>query len=170
MVDVPIFVNAVEVDLERSAVVAGWVLSVLTASMAVAAYVGGRLTERTWYGPPVVGRSGRSPPLAYLTMGLTWDGDTSYALIAVQLAVLGAGFGLTVAPTNSAVIAGAAADHRGAAAALVMVTRLLGFSVGLSALTAWGLARFNSLRRRHRPAADHRSRLRVGRCATPLRN
>ena len=27
-----------------------------------------------------------------------------------------------------------------------MVTRLLGFSVGLSALTAWGLARFNSLR------------------------
>ena len=45
MVDVPIFINAVEVDLERSAVVAGWVLSALTAAMAVASYVGGRITE-----------------------------------------------------------------------------------------------------------------------------
>jgi EmrB/QacA subfamily drug resistance transporter len=145
MVDIPIFINAVEVDLERAALVSGWVLSVLTASMAVTAYVGGRLTERTWYGPPVVAGL-VAATLAYLTMGFVWDGDTSYALIAVQLAVLGAGFGLTVAPTNSAVIAGAPADHRGAAAALVMVTRLLGFSIGLSALTAWGLARFNSLR------------------------
>ena len=114
--------------------------------MAVAAYVGGRLTERTWYGPPVVAGL-VAATVAFLTMGLTWDGDTSYVLIAVQLAVLGAGFGLTVAPTNSAVIAAAPDDQRGAAAALVMVTRLLGFSVGLSALTAWGLARFNSLRR-----------------------
>ena len=54
MVDVPLFINAVEVDLERSAVIAGWVLSALTAAMAVASYVGGRLTERTWYGPPVL--------------------------------------------------------------------------------------------------------------------
>jgi hypothetical protein len=68
-------------------------------------------------------------------------------LIGVQLAMLGCGFGLTIAPTNAAVIAAAPDDQRGAAAALVMVTRLLGFSVGLSALTAWGLARFNSLRR-----------------------
>ena len=145
MVDVPIFVNAVEVDLERSALVAGWVLSVLTASMALTAYLGGRLTERTWYGPPVVAGF-VAATVAFAAMGFTWDGDTSYLLISLQLAVLGAGFGLTVAPTNAAVIAGAPADQRGAAAGLVMVTRLLGFSVGLSALTAWGLARFNSLR------------------------
>jgi MFS family permease len=145
MVDVPIFVNAVEVDLERAAVMSGWVLSVLTASMAITAYVGGRLTERTWYGPPVVAGL-VAATVAFASMGFTWDGDPSYLLIAVQLAVLGAGFGLTVAPTNAAVIAGAAPDQRGAAAGLVMVTRLLGFSVGLSALTAWGLARFNSLR------------------------
>lgn len=145
MVDVPIFINAVEVDLKRAALVSGFVLSVLTASMAVTAYVGGRLTERSWYGPPVVVGL-VAATVAFLTMGVTWDGDTPYALIAVQLAVLGAGFGLTVAPTNSAVITAADTDQRGAAAALVMVTRLLGFSIGLSALTAWGLARFNSLR------------------------
>jgi MFS transporter, DHA2 family, triacylglyceride efflux pump len=145
MVDVPIFVNAVEVDLGRAALVAGWVLSVLTASMALTAYVGGRLTERTWYGPPVVAGL-VAATVAFAAMGFTWGGDTSYMLISLQLAVLGAGFGLTVAPTSAAVIAGAPPDQRGAAAGLVMVTRLLGFSVGLSALTAWGLARFNSLR------------------------
>jgi EmrB/QacA subfamily drug resistance transporter len=146
MVDVPLFVNAVEVDLERSALYAGWVLAVLTASMAVASYVGGRVTERLWYRPPVVAGL-TAATAAFVAMGMTWDGDTSYLLIAVQLAVLGAGFGLTVAPTNTAVISAAPADQRGAGAALVMVTRLLGFSVGLSALTAWGLSRFNSLRR-----------------------
>ena len=35
MVDVPLFVNAVEVDLEDSAVAAGWVLSALTGAMAI---------------------------------------------------------------------------------------------------------------------------------------
>ncbi|MGI9621451.1 MAG: hypothetical protein ACR2PK_01345, partial [Acidimicrobiales bacterium] len=83
---------------------------------------------------------------AYLLMGFTWDPDTSYWLIAVQLGVLGAGLGLVTAPTSSAVVDSAPAEKRGAAAATLMVVRLLGLSVGLSLLTAWGLARFNDLR------------------------
>jgi MFS family permease len=146
MVDVPLFVNAVEVDVERSAVVAGWVLSGLTAAMALASYAGGRITERTWYGPPVTAGLLLATG-AFLAMGFTWDREVSYVVIGFQLAMLGTGFGLTVAPTNSAVIDGAPDDRRGAAAALVMVVRLLGFSVGLSALTAWGLSRFNALRK-----------------------
>ena len=145
MVDVPLFVNAVEVDLERSAVIAGWILSALTAAMAVASYVGGRVTERTWYGPPiVVGLVAAT--LAYGLMGLTWAGDTPYPVLAAQLALLGAGIGLTVAPTTSAVVDHAEPDARGSAAAVVMVVRMIGLSVGLSALTAWGLARFDALR------------------------
>lgn len=145
MVDVPLFINAVEIDLERSAVVAGWILSALTAAMAAASYVGGRVTERTWYGPPIVLGLVAST-LAYGIMGFTWGGDTAYPLLAAQLALLGAGIGLTVAPTTSAVVDHAEPDSRGAAAAVVMVVRMIGLSVGLSALTAWGLARFNSLR------------------------
>ena len=80
-------------------------------------------------------------------MGLTWGADTSYVVLAIQLAVLGAGFGLVQAPTTLAVVDHAPADARGSAAAAVMVVRLLGLSVGLSALTAYGLARFNQLRR-----------------------
>jgi MFS family permease len=145
MVDVPLFINSVEVDLERAAVYSGWTLSALTAAMAITSYVGGRVTERWWYQPPVLAGLAMSTA-AYAWMGATWTADTSYPVFAVQLALLGGGFGLTVAPTTSAVVDAAPADQRGAAAAIVMVVRLLGLSVGLSALTAWGLARFNDLR------------------------
>jgi MFS family permease len=145
MVDVPLFINSVELDLERAAVVSGAVLSALTAAMAVASYAGGRITERTWFRPPILAGVAMSAA-AYAWMGASWNGDTSYVVFAVQLALLGAGFGLTVAPTTSAVVDAAPPDQRGAAASVVMVVRLLGFSVGLSALTAWGLARFEALR------------------------
>ncbi len=145
MVDVPLFVNSVELDLDRAAVVSGLILSAMTAAMAVASYLGGHLTERTWFKPPVLlGLSMATG--AYAWMGATWTSDTSYPIFAVQLALLGAGFGLTVAPTTNAVVDSAPADQRCAAASLVMVVRLLGLSVGLSALTAWGLSRFNALR------------------------
>ncbi len=145
MVDVPLFINSVELNLERAAVVSGWVLSALTAAMAITSYVGGRVTERWWYQPPVLVGLAMSTA-AYAWMGSTWDANTSYVVFAIQLALLGGGFGLTVAPTTSAVVDAAPADQRGAAASIVMVVRLMGFSVGLSALTAWGLARFNELR------------------------
>ena len=145
MVDVPLFINSVEVDLERAAVYAGWTLSALTAAMAVTSYLGGRATERWWYRPPVLAGVAMST-LAYAWMGASWSSDTSYPVFAVQLALLGAGFGFTVAPTTSAVVDAAPEDQRGAAASIVMVVRLLGLSVGLSALTAWGLTRFNHLR------------------------
>ena len=146
MVDVPIFVNAVEIDLERSAVISGWVLSALTAAMALTSYLGGRFTERTWYRPPVL-LGLAAATLAFVLMGATWSPDTSAWVLAAQLVILGAGLGLVIAPTTSAVVDAAAPEDRGAAAGLVMVIRLMGFSVGLAALTAWGLARFNSLRR-----------------------
>jgi len=145
MVDVPIFINTVEIDLGRAAVYSGWTLSAMTAAMAIASYLGGRATERWWYRPPVIAGLAMST-LAYASMGATWTGDTSYPVFALQLALLGAGIGFTVAPTTSAVVDHAPPDQRGAAASIVMVVRLLGFSVGLSALTAWGLARFNNLR------------------------
>lgn len=145
MVDVPLFINSVEVDIDRAAVYSGWILSALTAAMALTSYLGGRLTERWWYQPPVLAGLAMSTA-AFAWMGATWSADTSYPVFAVQLALLGGGFGLTVAPTTSAVVDAAPPDQRGAAAAVVMVVRLLGLSVGLSALTAWGLARFNDLR------------------------
>jgi MFS family permease len=145
MVDVPLFVNIVEVDVERSALIAGWVLSALTASMAATSYMGGSLTERSWYRPPVLAGLGAATA-AFLLIGIGWEVDTNYWLMAAELAVLGAGFGLVVAPTSAAVVDAAPPDRRGTAASLVVVLRLMGLSVGLSALTAYGLLRYNQLR------------------------
>lgn len=145
MVDVPIFVNAVELDLQRSAVVAGWLLSALTAGMAIMSYAGGRITERVGDRRPVL-LGVAMVAAAYLVMGLTWAPTTGKPVLAVMLAVLGCGLGLTVAPTTSAVVDHAEPEQRGSAAAAVMVVRLMGLSVGLAALTAWALNRFNALR------------------------
>ncbi len=147
MVDVPLFVNlVVETGLERAAVVSGWVLSALTATMAVTAYLGGVLTARYSYRPVVIGGLAACAA-GFLLMGLTWDSGTSAGEMAWQLAVLGAGFGLVTAPTNAAVVDAAPADRRGTAGGLVILARLMGLAVGLSGLTAWGLYRFDTLRR-----------------------
>jgi len=145
MVNVPLFINVVELDLERAAVITGWVLCALTASMSVASYVGGRVTESRWYRPPVLVGLALSSA-AFFLMGYGWTADTSYWVMAAELALLGVGFGLVMAPTTAAVVDSAPADRRGTAASLVMVLRLIGLSVGLSGLTAWGLHRFNQLR------------------------
>lgn len=145
MVDVPLFVNITQSNVGRAAIDSGWVLSALTASMALMAYVGGRATERTWYRPVTV--VGVLAVIAgFALMGATWSADTTPGTMALQLAILGVGFGLVTAPTNAAVVDAVPSDRRGTAAGLVLLFRLLGLSVGLSGLTAWGLYRFNQLR------------------------
>ncbi len=148
MVDVPLFVNlVVETGLERAAVISGLVLSALTGTMAVASYVGGVLTARLSYRPVVLGGLAACAG-GFLLMGLTWDEATGAGEMAWQLVLLGAGFGLVNAPTNAAVVDAAPADRRGTAGGLVILARLMGLAVGLSGLTAWGLFRFDALRRK----------------------
>ncbi len=145
MVQVPLWVNVIELDTGRSAVRAAQVLSGLTAAMAVASYAGGRITARWWYRPPIL--VGLTAGLAgFALMGTVWDVSTPYLAMAATLALVGAGLGLVIAPTSAAVVDHAPPDQRGAAAGLVMLFRLMGLSVGLSGLTAWGLHRFNELR------------------------
>jgi EmrB/QacA subfamily drug resistance transporter len=147
MINVPLLVNVLEAEapIERAALMSGWLLSALTVAMAVTSYAGGRLTERFGYRPvTLVGLLACA--IAFFLMGRSWQADTPYAQMAWQLALLGAGFGLVTAPIGAAVINAAPENQRGIAASLVIVLRLIGMSVGLSALTAWGLYRFNILR------------------------
>lgn len=147
LVNVPLFINIVETgaDIGSTALLAGTLLTALTAAMAAASYVGGR-----W-----AGHAGNTTPamagiclalFGFLVMGFTWSPGTPNALMAVELAVVGAGIGLVLAPTSVAVIDAAAESERGSAAGLVIVFRLIGFSVGLAGITAWGLRRYDQLR------------------------
>jgi len=145
MVNVPLVINVLEVDVERSALFSGYLLSGMTATMAVMAYVGGRATGR--FGYRLVTAVGLALTIvAFGVMGWMWAVDTPYAQMALALIVLGAGFGLVIAPIGTAVINAAPEPDRGVASGLVIMLRLMGMSVGLAGLTAWGLRRFDALR------------------------
>jgi MFS family permease len=152
MVNVPLIVNVRAVAIAQSALFSGYLLSGMTGAMALLAYAGGRLLERWGYRPVTLAGlllAGTGLGL----MGLSWSVNTPYGTMAAQLVLVGMGFGLVLAPMATAVINAAPAPQRGIAASLVIVMRLLGMSVGLAALTAWGLARFNRLRP-HMPLPD----------------
>jgi MFS family permease len=145
MVNVPLLINVLEIDIQQAALTSGLLLSAMTISMAVTAYLGGRLTERFSY-RPVTWAGLVAILVGFSLMGLSWSVGTPYSEMIWQLAILGAGFGLVMAPIGAAVINASPDDQRGIASSLVIVLRLLGMSVGLSSLTAWGLYRFNILR------------------------
>lgn len=145
LINVPLFVNIVEGGVAASAVRAGWLLTAFTAAMAITSYAGGRMAGTVgarW--PTLVGLAGAA--IGLLAMGLTWAPETASFTMAVQLAVAGAGMGLLLAPTSAVAIDAAGDEGRGLASGLVVVARLIGFSVGLAALTAWGLRRYDQLR------------------------
>jgi MFS family permease len=147
LVNVPLFINlVVETDLRRAAVVSGLVLTALTATMAAAAPLGGWLTDRLSYRPPVL--AGSALLVAGFTlMGMGWDEAITIPTMAVHLFVLGLGFGMVTAPLSAAVVDAAPASDRGVGASLVLISRLVGLALGLAGLTAWALNRFDALRR-----------------------
>jgi hypothetical protein len=147
LVNVPLFINIAENQsgIGSTALLAGILLTSLTATMAITSYLGGEMAARLGNRTPIV--AGVSLAIVgFAVMGFTWDADTSHLLMAMELAVIGAGIGLVLAPTNAAVVDAAAEDDRGGAAGLVILFRLIGFSVGLAGLTAWGLHRYGQLR------------------------
>ncbi len=147
MVDVPLFINVILAEDVRSAAVAsGRVLSALTVSMALASVLGGWLCQRWGYRLPTL--LGLVSTLGgFLLMGRSWDLGVGYGEMAAQLALVGLGFGLVISPVATAVVDSAWMEQRGVASALVILLRLMGMTVGLSALTAWGLHRFGVITR-----------------------
>lgn len=145
MVNVPLVVNVLEVDVGQAALMSGYLLSGMTGSMAVLAFIGGKATERFSY-RPVTAVGLLLCTIGFALMGTLWNPGIAFREMGWQLVILGAGFGLVIAPIGTAVINAAPEDQRGIASSLVIVMRLIGMSVGLSALTSWGLYRFNLLR------------------------
>ena len=142
MVDVPVVV-ALLVDPGQASTVTAVMMAPFTLLMAALSLGGGAF---------VVSRGERWVAIAGLLLvaigyALLWVGLRSgnYFGMVPGLALAGAGFGLVVAPIGATTINAASPADRGIAAALTLVFRLLGMTVGISSLTALGVNRLQGL-------------------------
>ncbi len=73
-----------------------------------------------------------------LVQAARWTPATTIEEMALWLAVFGVGFGLTVTPRSTAAVEAVGRASFGVASATVTVARMVGMSVGLAILTAYG--------------------------------
>ena len=96
-----------------------------------------------WAAPSVPASSNASVPpwssaagLAMFAAGLAWastaDAATPYAVIAMQMVLLGGGLGLTTAPATEAIMGSLSADKAGVGSAVNDTTRELGGTLGVA--------------------------------------
>jgi len=75
----------------------------------------------------------------------TWDQQIADPALTLHLAIGGFGFGLVIAPLVLSVVESASETYQATAAAWVTVSRMLGMTLGLAALAAWGMGEFQLL-------------------------
>lgn len=147
LVSVPILINIRQEsvsDLRQAALEVGLLLSTLTIPMAAAALPGGWLSERIGIKQTILIGLGCSL-VGFIMIWQTWNIDISVLMISLQMALIGVGIGLTFSPVSAAIINSATVSERGVASALVIVLRLIGMTVSVSSLTAYGLFRVTYL-------------------------
>jgi len=137
MVSVPLFTNVV---LRESALQGGINLMRLTVALPVGALAGGFIAQR--YGASYGAWLGLAfAAVGFLLMG-TWPEDPDFLTLTGPLLLAGLGFGLVIAPINSAALQETAEEERATMASLLTVVRLLGALVGVALLTTRGLGGF----------------------------
>jgi MFS family permease len=139
LVDVPVFARVTTES--GSQLGAALVLLRFLVALPVGAIAGGWLVRRWPAGLITAGGMAVSTG-AFLVM-TTW-GPTSLNGVGatVTLAACGLGFGLALAPVNAALLLATAPAVHGLSSALLVVARMVGMLVGISALTTIGLTRF----------------------------
>ncbi|MDX6297531.1 MAG: hypothetical protein QOI51_1388 [Nocardioidaceae bacterium] len=139
LVDVPIFARVTVYP--HSQLDAALVLVRLLVAIPVGAVLGGYLCRRVR--ATVLASAGMAlAGLGFVTM-TTWGLTTlNHADATLPLVVCGLGFGISIAPTNAALLAASVDAVHGLASAFLVVARMVGMLVGVSALTTIGLRRF----------------------------
>jgi len=140
MITVPLMANTV---MGKSPFTGALWLLRLTGVIPLGAVCGGLLVSRLGPNPlTVVG-------LVLVALGMFlasgWELGVADPELTVHLLIAGFGFGLVIAPITVHALDAASEDYRGTAASLVVVSRMMGMTLGLAALSAWGVQHFHVL-------------------------
>jgi hypothetical protein len=118
-------------------------LTALTLAIAIGAVVGGIASGLV--GQRLIAVAGVGLTGVGLWLATGWGVETELPRLQWDLAIFGAGFGLTVSPRATAAVEAAGASAYGVASAMLQVTRTIGMSVGLALLTSIGQNRIDEL-------------------------
>ena len=119
-----------------------WLLR-MTGAIPLGAVVGGRLLALAGIRPVTAVGLGLSA--LGLFMVSTWDLDVSEPWLTLHLVIAGLGFGLNNTPIMTRALSASGESYRSTAASLVVVARMMGMTLGLAALAAWGVEHFFAL-------------------------
>jgi EmrB/QacA subfamily drug resistance transporter len=136
----PVFVNRV---LNAGAGQSAAALTALTLAVALGAVAGGLASGLV--GQRVTAVLGVGVTIIGLWLAAGWGVETDLGRLQRDLAIFGAGFGLTVSPRATAAVEAAGASAYGIASAMLQVTRTIGMSIGLALLTSIGQNRIDEL-------------------------
>lgn len=140
MVNAPLAV-ALLVDDDDVSRDSALLLGSLTIAMTIGALAGGQAVDRL--GPRVTAAAGLViSSIGFVTMHW-WPDEFMLARMAATIAIAGLGLGIVIAPIGEVAIRAARTEDYGAASGLVLLARLLGMTIGLSAITAYGLGRLD---------------------------
>ena len=119
-----------------------WLLR-MTAAIPVGAVAGGLLLSRTGNRPVI------AAGLLLIALGLFlvsyWPLDVAEPQLTLHLVIAGLGFGLVIAPIMAQALNAAPPEYHATASSMVVVARLMGMTLGLAALAAYGIGHFQSL-------------------------
>lgn len=139
LIDIPLFARTT--IYPDSQLDAALVLVRFLVALPVGAVIGGYLTRVLPAG--VVTAVGMILAAVAFVLMSQWGLESLRAPSATVALVLGGlGFGLALAPVNAAALASTDDDSHGLVSALVVVCRMVGMLVGISALTTLGLRRY----------------------------
>jgi len=139
LVDIPIFARITVYP--DSQLMAALVLVRLLVALPVGALVGGYLLRHA----PAGAITAAGMVLAAIAFGWMsrWGLESlEHPVATVPLVAAGLGFGLALAPVNAALLAATEHAVHGVASAFLVVARMVGMLVGISALTTIGLRRY----------------------------
>ena len=119
-----------------------WLLR-LTVIIPVGAVAGGLLVSRL--GARAVTVTGLGLVAVGMYLASKWELGVSDPELSLHLLIAGLGFGLVIAPIMLQAINAVGQEYRGTASSLVVVSRMMGMTLGLAALSAWGVEHFQFL-------------------------